>query len=70
MVKAARGESDEAKRKQIYHDIQVMLVDQDSEVIPLYADALDGCTRKIQGFTSVPGMPLSGNRAAEKVWIA
>lgn len=69
MVKAARGEPDEARRKQIYHDIQVMLVDQGSEIIPLYADALDGCSSKIKGFTSVPGMPLSGNRAAEKVWI-
>jgi len=69
MVKAARGEPDEARRKQIYHDIQVMLVDEGSEIIPLYADALDGCSTKIKGFTSVPGMPLSGNRAAEKVWI-
>jgi len=69
MVKAARGEQDEARRRQIYHDIQVMLVDQGSEIIPLYADALDGCSTKIKGFTSVPGMPLSGNRAAEKVWI-
>jgi peptide/nickel transport system substrate-binding protein len=69
MVKAARGEPDEARRRQIYHDIQLMLVDQGSEVIPLYADALDGASVKIKGFTSVPGMPLSGNRAAEKVWI-
>ncbi len=69
LVKAARAEADEAKRKQIYHDIQLMLVDQGSEIIPLYADAIDGCSTKINGFTSVPGMPLSGNRAAEKVWI-
>ncbi|TDV67598.1 ABC transporter substrate-binding protein [Pseudomonas sp. LP_7_YM] len=69
LVKAARGETDEVKRRQIYHDIQVMLVDQGSELIPLYADALSAASKKVQGFTSVPGVPLSGNRAAEKVWL-
>jgi len=68
-VKAARGETDEVKRRQIYHDVQVMLVDQGSEIIPLYADALSATRKNVRGFTSVPGVPLSGNRAAEKVWL-
>lgn len=69
LVKAARGETDENKRRQIYHDIQVMVVDQGSEIIPLYADALSATRNNVRGFTSVPGVPLSGNRAAEKVWL-
>lgn len=69
LVKAARGETDEDKRRQTYHDIQVMLVEQGSEIIPLYADALSASDKKVQGLTSVPGVPLSGNRAAEKVWL-
>lgn len=60
----------EDKRRQIYHDIQVMLVDKGSEIIPLYADALDACSNKVKGLSAIPGFPLSGNRAAEKVWLA
>ncbi|SLM61566.1 MULTISPECIES: ABC transporter substrate-binding protein [Dickeya] len=70
LVRAARGEQNEEKRRQIYHDIQVMLVDKGSEIIPLYADALDACSNKVKGLTAIPGFPLSGNRAAEKVWLA
>lgn len=69
LVVAARGELDENKRRQIYHDIQLMMVEQGSEIIPLYADSLSAASRKIKGFTSIPGFPLSGNRAAEKVWL-
>ncbi|MBT1426492.1 ABC transporter substrate-binding protein [Dickeya dianthicola] len=70
LVQAARGEVNEDKRRQIYHDIQVMLVDKGSEIIPLYADALDACSNKVKGLNAIPGFPLSGNRAAEKVWLA
>lgn len=70
LVKAARAEQDEQKRHQIYHDIQVMLVEQGSEIIPLYADALDAASSKIRGFVAIPGFTMSGNRAAEKVWFA
>ncbi|CAO97437.1 ABC transporter substrate-binding protein [Erwinia tasmaniensis] len=70
LVKAARAEQDEQKRQQIYHDIQVMLVEKGSEIIPLYADALDAASSKIRGFVAIPGFTMSGNRAAEKVWFA
>ncbi|PWC20180.1 ABC transporter substrate-binding protein [Brenneria roseae subsp. roseae] len=70
LVESARGEQNEDKRRQIYHDIQLMLVEQGSEIIPLYADALDACSTRVRGLNAVPGFPLSGNRAAEKVWLA
>ncbi|MBM7342656.1 ABC transporter substrate-binding protein [Pantoea coffeiphila] len=70
LVNAARGEQDEQKRRQIYHDIQLMLVEQGSEIIPLYADSLDASSKKINGFVAIPGFTMSGNRAAEKVWFA
>ncbi|WP_075182643.1 ABC transporter substrate-binding protein [Pantoea sp. 1.19] len=70
LVKAARGEQDEQKRRQIYQDIQLMLSEKGSEIIPLYADALDAASTKLKGFTAIPGFSMSGNRAAEKVWFA
>ncbi|WP_416261849.1 ABC transporter substrate-binding protein [Gibbsiella quercinecans] len=70
LVVAARGEQDEQKRRQIYHDIQLMLVEKGSEIIPLYADSLDASSNKVKGFTAIPGFTMSGTRAAEKVWLA
>ncbi|MCV9879663.1 ABC transporter substrate-binding protein [Brenneria izbisi] len=70
LVQSARGEANEDKRRQIYHDIQLMLVEKGSEIIPLYADALDACSNRVKGLKAIPGFPLSGNRAAEKVWLA
>ncbi|MFP1919793.1 ABC transporter substrate-binding protein [Lonsdalea quercina] len=70
LVQAARGEVNEDKRRQIYHDIQLMLVEKGSEIIPLYADSLDACSQRVKGLTAIPGFPLSGNRAAEKLWLA
>lgn len=69
LVFAARAETDEAKRKQLYHDAQVLIADEGSEVIPVRADGLDGARSNVGGFTSVPGLALSGFRVAEKVWL-
>jgi len=69
LVRTARAELNEDKRKQIYHDIQVILADQGSEVIPVHADGLDGARSNVRGFTVVPGLSLSGLKVAEKVWL-
>jgi peptide/nickel transport system substrate-binding protein len=69
LVKSARAELNETKRKQIYHDIQALLAEQGSEVIPVRADGLDGVRSNVRGFTVVPGLALSGLRVAEKVWL-
>ena len=69
LVSAARGEADEQRRRQLYHDIQEVLVNQSSTIIPLYADSLDASSARVKGITATPGFPLSGNRAAEKAWL-
>jgi len=69
IILAARGEPNEDKRRQLYHDAQVLIAQQDSVVIPVRADALDGVRKTVRGFTIVPGWSLSGGRVAEKVWL-
>jgi peptide/nickel transport system substrate-binding protein len=69
LVRNARAELNETKRRQTYHDIQALLAEQGSEVIPVRADGLDGARSNVRGFTVVPGVPLSGLRVAEKVWL-
>jgi peptide/nickel transport system substrate-binding protein len=69
LVKSARAELNETKRKQTYHDIQLILAEQGSEIIPVRADGLDGVRSNVRGFTVVPGLALSGLRVAEKVWL-
>ncbi|UXN72790.1 ABC transporter substrate-binding protein [Devosia sp. A8/3-2] len=65
-----RVELDETKRKQIYHDLQLQLVNEGGEIIPVFSDNLSGASDKVAGFTNVPGGgDLSGYRVAEKVWL-
>ena len=69
LVRAARAELDESKRKQIYHDVQVLISEQNSTVIPVRADGLDAARANIAGFTVQPGLGMSGLKVAEKVWF-
>jgi peptide/nickel transport system substrate-binding protein len=69
LVRSARAELNETKRKHIYHDIQALLAERGSEVIPVRADGLDAARSGVHGFTTVPGLALSGHKVAEKVWL-
>lgn len=70
LLAAARVELDETKRKQIYHDLQVKLVDEGGEIIPLFVDNLAAASDKVGGYVPVPGGgDLSGYRIAERAWL-
>nr|UVY99297.1 ABC transporter substrate-binding protein [Agrobacterium fabrum] len=67
LVLAARGELDEDKRKKLYHDAQVLIVEENSSVIPAYAAQISASVSNLQGFKAIPGQ--IGPRTAEKVWF-
>ncbi|MDT6942193.1 ABC transporter substrate-binding protein [Brucella pseudogrignonensis] len=70
LLAASRVELDEAKRKQIYHDMQVLIVEDGGELIPVFTDNLAAASGKVKGYVSVPGGgDMSGYRLAEKVWL-
>ncbi|NTF91425.1 ABC transporter substrate-binding protein [Agrobacterium rhizogenes] len=67
LVLAARGELDEDKRKKLYHDAQVLIVEENSSVIPAYAAQISASVSNLKGFKAIPGQ--IGPRTAEKVWF-
>ncbi|CAN5229950.1 ABC transporter substrate-binding protein [soil metagenome] len=65
----ARIELDQGKRKQMYHDLQAMIVDDGGELIPMFANTLEAGSKKVKGFVQLPTLEMSGLRVAEKVWL-
>jgi peptide/nickel transport system substrate-binding protein len=68
LLLAARGEADEARRKQIYGDMQVIAHDAGGVGIPVFISMLDAYDRRLRGFGSIPIGGLMGYSFAEYVW--
>lgn len=69
LLLAARSEADDAKRKQIYADMQVLVHDEGGIGIPVFLSSLDAHTSKLKGLGSVPLAGLMGFAFAEHVWL-
>jgi peptide/nickel transport system substrate-binding protein len=69
LLVAARAETDLAKRKQLYADMQVMIHNEAGIGVPLFLASLDGHTTKLKGFTPIPLGGLMGYNFAEHVWL-
>ncbi|WP_131196941.1 ABC transporter substrate-binding protein [Lichenihabitans psoromatis] len=69
LLVAARTEFDEAKRKQMYGDLQKMISDDCGVVIPMFMDYLEAGAAKVKGMGPHPMFDLMGQRLGEKVWI-
>ncbi len=70
MLIVARSELDHAKRKEMYHDLQMMIWEDGGYVLPLFFNHIDGGNKRVQGFVANPISPTSNFRAAEMVWFA
>jgi peptide/nickel transport system substrate-binding protein len=64
----ARGELDTTKRKQMYHDLQVMVHEDGGEVIPMFNNMLFGARQEVAGLVETP--VLTGLRCAEQLHFA
>jgi len=69
LLLAARAEADEAKRKQMYGDMQVLVHEKGGVAIPVFISSLDGYDRRLKGFGSIPIGGLMGYAFAEYVWL-
>ncbi len=69
LLEAARGETNDAKRKQMYGDMQVLVHEQGGIGIPLFNESLDGFTNKLKGYSAHPMGGLMGYMFAEHVWL-
>ena len=69
LLLAARGEGDEAKRKQMYGDMQTLIAQECSVCIPVFLNLIDGYDKRIKGFYPIPSGGLMGYTFAEHVWL-
>lgn len=67
---AARVETDEAKRTQMYADAQKLIHDDGGMVCYAVGDYLDGYSKKVMGTAPHPRYDMCDQRIAEKGWFA
>ncbi|HTN98273.1 MAG TPA: ABC transporter substrate-binding protein [Nordella sp.] len=65
----ARSELDVGKRRDMYRELQTMIVEDGGQIIPVFNNFIDAGASSIKGFVPMPTHSLSGWRAVEKVWI-
>jgi peptide/nickel transport system substrate-binding protein len=69
LVLAARAETEMAKRKQMYCDMQTIVRDECGIGIPLFISILDGLSSKLKGLGAIPVGGMMGYNFAEHVWL-
>ena len=69
LLLAARMETDEAKRKAMYADMQTLVHEHSGIGIPLFLNLIDAHTTKLKGLAPVPLGGLMGYGFADKVWL-
>ncbi|ODM45213.1 hypothetical protein A9320_11240 [Ruegeria sp. PBVC088] len=68
---AARGEKDEAKRKELYWECQRLIHEDGGMIAPIWADILDAKSSKVAtGDQVASDWDMDGNRASERWWFA
>jgi peptide/nickel transport system substrate-binding protein len=64
----ARGEADEARRKQLYGEMQQLVHDQAGVAIPVFISLIDGHDLRLKGLHPIPIGGLMGYMFADQVW--
>ncbi|RWF99155.1 ABC transporter substrate-binding protein [Mesorhizobium sp.] len=69
IIKAARGETDEAKRKALYSEAFYLVRDEGGAIVPIFNDFVDGISKKIGGWVDDVNFELMNGYAAHKCWF-
>lgn len=69
LLLASRAETDLAKRRQMYADMQTMIHQEAGIGIPLFLASIDGHSTKLKGLSPIPLGGLMGYSFAEHVWL-
>ena len=70
MVMAARGELDQAKRKQAYRDIALMVRDDGGVILPMFNNFIDASGSRIRGWVEDGTQEMGGGYALSRCWVA
>ena len=69
LIVQGRGETNEAKRKEIYGDVQEILYEEDGHATVAFQDYLDGASNRLKGLQKIPQGSFCGFNFANKVWL-
>jgi len=69
MMTEARGTLDQAKRKEIYGEMQVMIAEEAGTAIPVFISNVDAISSKLKGLEPSPLGGMMGYAFAEYVWL-
>jgi len=69
LLRAARGETDEARRKSLYGEMQHLVHDQAGIGIPLFLSSLDAHNPRVKGLRPMPQGGLMGFDFAADAWM-
>ena len=69
LLVAARGETDAARRAQMYADMQTMINNESGIGIPFFMSNIDGHSKRLKGLTPIPLGGMMGYTFAEHVWV-
>ncbi|WP_157015667.1 ABC transporter substrate-binding protein [Mesorhizobium xinjiangense] len=69
LILAARGELDEAKRKQMYRDAALMVRDDGGLILPMFNDFIDATGAKVEGWENHPAQEMMNGHALVKCWL-
>ena len=70
LLKAARAELDNAKRREMYVEMQMIVRDEGGVVIPMFASDLHAATEKLKFGTVAANWEFDGHKACERWWFA
>ena len=65
----ARAETDDAKRTQMYHDMQALVHDHCGIGVPVFISNIDGVDKRVKGYVANPLGGFMGYMFAEQVWL-
>ena len=70
LLLASHSETDYAKRKEMYCEMQQLIYDTGGTIIPAFSDFIDGISEKVKGLKSLPLAGLGGLKFHETVWLS
>jgi len=67
---SARGELDEAKRREMYREMAMLVRDEGGTILPMFNDFVNAGTKKLMGYVSDIGNDMSNGYVASRVWLS
>ncbi|MEK1929479.1 MAG: ABC transporter substrate-binding protein [Pararhizobium sp.] len=65
----ARSELDEAKRKEMYRAMAMMVRDEGGLILPMFNDFVNASTKQVKGYVHDIGNDMSNGYVATRVWL-